>query len=215
VRVEPTQSNQNDPIATAALSELGTYVYRLTVDDNFNSLPNTDSVTINVVPEIPENRPPRAVITGSVSPIVQGSIITLDGTSSSDPDNDLLRFLWRQTDELGTSLTNSDDVSRFFQPLSGVESATVTWQATEPGEFFFRLIVSDGEMVDSATVAIVVVAAPVAGAQATAGDSSLTGASADGGSTQNAPTTLAPACGGSLLPLGLLPLLFLMRGRNR
>ena len=97
VRVEPTQANPNDPIATVPLSELGTYVYRLTVDDNFNTLPSTDSITINVVSEIPENRPPRAVITGSVSPIVQGSIITLDGSTSSDPDNDLLAFLWRQT----------------------------------------------------------------------------------------------------------------------
>lgn len=214
VRVEPTQADPTDETATVVLTELGTYVYRVTVDDNVNSLPSLDSVSVVVVSEIPENRPPRAVITGSVSPIVAGSIITLSGSSSSDPDNDTLTYRWRQTDELGTTLTDREDVTRFFQPLSGVESSMVTWQATDAGEFFFRLIVSDGEIVDSTTVAIEVVAAPVAGVQATAGNASPTDAAAGDGSTQDAPT-LAPACGGSLLPLGLLPLLFLMRGRNR
>lgn len=212
-RVEPIYRDlTNKPaIAEVTLNTIGTYVYRLVVDDGVNRLPTADRVAIEVVSAIPVNRPPTALIDGPAAAVVVGSLISLDGTSSFDPDGDVLSFRWKQTDELGGEIPTAD-ISRFFQPASGLESPIAVWQAVEPGTFHFRLLVSDGSFSDSERIAVEVIEAPTAGATATNNGASP----GDAGSAQDtsAPGAL-PACGAGMLPIAVVPLcVLLMRRRH-
>lgn len=214
-RVEPIYRDlANKPaIAEVTLNVIGTYVYRLVVDDGVNRLPTADSVIVEVVSAIPVNRPPTALIDGPAAAVVVGSLISLDGTRSFDPDGDVLSFRWKQTDELGGEIPVTD-IDRFFQPVSGLESPIVVWQAVAPGTFHFRLLVSDASFSDSERIAVEVVEAPTAGAIATNNGASRdeAGPPADGESAQN---TALPACGAGLLPVALVPFcLLLMRRRH-
>ena len=73
------------------------------------------------------------------------SLVTLDGTASSDPDSgDTLSYAWKQTD--GTSVA-----------LSGADTATPSFTApVEGGPLSFQLTVSDGVLSDSSSVTITV-----------------------------------------------------------
>ena len=221
-RVDPIYRDPefHPELAEVTLNTIGIYEYRLTVDDNVNALPTTDTVRIEVVSLIPKNRAPVAVIVGPTDSVIVGGVILLDGTSSSDPDGDVLSFRWRQIDELGGNLAESD-VLDLFQPLGGVESPISTWQATQAGTFYFRLLVDDGLLIDSKTISLTVVE-PGSVVAVTGGDG--TGKGFEGGSSAagdpsdeavTAPLSV-PACGGGLLPLAMLPFaLWMGRGRIR
>lgn len=219
---EPVEPKYPDPtnkpaVAEVTLNAVGTYTYRLTVDDGVNSLPTTDTVTVEVVSTIPENRAPTATIVGPTAAVLVGQVLMLDGTVSSDPDGDELTFRWRQTDELGGNLT-IEDATRLFQPLGGLEAPISAWQATQEGTYYFRLIVTDPSgMMDTKTTSVLVMEAGTAGVTISQ-DSADEKTSGDGGNLgddgMQQPATAA--CGGSLLPLAALPvMLSLMRGRKR
>lgn len=222
-RVEPIYRDPDlhPELAEVTLNTIGIYEYRLAVDDNVNALPTTDTVRIEVVSLIPKNRAPVAVIVGPTDSVVVGGVILLDGTSSSDPDGDLLSFRWRQIDELGGNLSEAD-VFDLFQPLGGVESPISTWQATQAGTFYFRLLVDDGLLIDSTTMSLTVIepgsAVVVTGGDGATGKGREGGSSAAGDPSDEAVTapSSVPACGGGLLPLAMLPFaLWLGRGRIR
>ena len=221
-RVDPIfRDPVNAPaVAEVTLNELGTYRFRLIADDGVNALPTTDSMVIEVVASIPENRAPIAVATGPTQAILVGSVVTLDGTTSFDPDGDPLGFLWQQTDELG-GLIPASEIGRFFQPMSGIDSPVSRWQTTKPGIFHFRLLVNDGEFVDSTRISIEVTETATAGFVVVQPGAALPNSA--GESTDSTPTppepgnqSLAPLCGGGLFPVLLAPFaMFLMRGPRR
>jgi len=213
VRVDPVQTRVTDPTATVTLTETGTYVYRVIVDDQFNALPASDSVSIEVVAELPDNLPPTALIVGPARPVLVGSIITLDGTRSSDPDGDTLRFRWRQTNELGGPV-EPDQLQKVFQPLSGLDQAVSTWQALSPGTFYFRLLVDDGEFQSTTTFSVTVVAS-TAGARVNRERDNATGGSDSGAPPEAAPSATPSLCGAGLLPAGLATLAVGLTGRRR
>src|SRR6266540_3703959 len=69
---------------------------RLTVTGCSPAQHSSVETTINVT-NVVTNRPPAAAITVSPSASVnEGVVVTLDGTRSSDPDNDLLAYSWEQ-----------------------------------------------------------------------------------------------------------------------
>lgn len=209
IRVDPVQVSQNDPKATVQLGTLGTYVYRVTVDDNINGLPSTDTVTITVVQSLPKNRGPTAVIVGPADPVVVGTIVTLDGRQSSDPEGDALTFRWTQTDELGGPLP-FEDTREAFQALAGIESSVSAWQTVTPGTYYFRLVVGDGEFLANTTFSVEVIPA------ATGGVTVLNPAASGNDPEEPPAVTPTGACGAGLLPLALAPLLLgLMRRRTR
>ena len=215
-RVDPIYRDPDRPYAAeVTLNMIGTYTYRLSVTDGVNPLPSTDNVTITVVTLIPENQAPLAVIVAPAEPVIAGALITLDGTLSADPDGDLLSYRWRQTDEVGGDIPPGD-FTELFQPLSGLEAPLSTWQAARPGTYYFRLIVDDGELRDTATASVEVIEPGSAGIVVE--QDSGAGQAADPAGFEDSPVFLPGmvGCGGSLLPLALLPLLLWpLRGRIR
>ncbi len=204
LRIDPVQTNQNSPLATVLLTQSGEYVYRVTVDDNFNALPTSDVVTITVVDSIPANQPPVAQIAALGRSVVVGNSITLDGSGSSDPDGDTLTYRWTQTDELGGEIPLSE-LREVFQPLAGLTSSRSTWQALTPGTYYFRLLVSDGQLISVANTSVVVVAAATGGVTATADQNPLSDPAPQDDAEFGPP---APAmCGAAMMPLMLTPLL--------
>jgi uncharacterized protein YkwD len=92
----------------------------------------------NTTPPPSENHPPVASIAGEHN-YLSGETVTLDGSGSSDPDNDSLQFLWSQTQ--GPGIT-----------LSGTANSTLSFVAptvSQPTQFTFRLSVQDGALSDS------------------------------------------------------------------
>jgi hypothetical protein len=222
VRVDPVQEDATDPTAEVVLPQVGTYVYRVSVHDQANPLPSQDSVTITVVESIPPNRPPRAAITGPANSVLVGSLVVLDGRGSTDPDLNPLTYYWQQVDALGGHIP-ADDLRNVLQPLSGVQTSVVTFQATRPGQFFFRLIVSDGQFTAAATFPLEVIVPSTAGLRAllTGGAPAASDAGAASTQTDGATATprggapgLAGLCGAGAAMLGFCgPALLLMRRR--
>lgn len=210
-RVDPVVRSpvQRPEFGEVTLNTIGEYVFRLSVTDGVNPLPSTDTVKITVVSAIPPNRAPSARISGPAGVVTVGSAITLDGTSSSDPDGDPLTFRWVQTDELGGKLP-STEVERAFQPLSGVSQPVVTWQAIKAGTYYFRLIVNDGEASSTATISVTVSASNVSGAVA-----QNPAASAESADALAAPLAGPAACGAGFAFGALAPLMLALVRRRR
>ncbi len=109
---------------------VGTYVFELTVTDR-NGLSDTDDVIVTV--NSPANRAPVARA-GNDQSVNAGSMVTLDGSASSDPDaGQTLSFSWTQVSGEGVILGNSNTATAtFVAPPAG-------------GALEFRLTVTDGE----------------------------------------------------------------------
>jgi len=223
VRVEPTDDNDGNPATWQVTLEVPTtddnpYVFRLVVDDGVSALPSIDTVRIWVRTSLPENRAPRARISGPTAPVPIGGLISLDGSASTDPDGDQLVYYWRQTNEIGGPLA-TDQIQTGFQPVSGVNSAVSTWRATAPGTYYFRLLVVDQpalrdpvlaghELSSAAMTSVVVSATATSGAQASSVRNDQT--------ETTAPATDSGWCGRGLFPLAFVPVvLWFLRSRHR
>ncbi|MCK6517860.1 PKD domain-containing protein [Myxococcota bacterium] len=74
-----------------------------------------------------------------------GGTIKLDGSASSDPDGDSLRYRWTFTSRpAGSALTDAD--------IQDASSALASFQADVAGTYSVRLIVRDGMLSDSTTL---------------------------------------------------------------
>jgi hypothetical protein len=116
--------------------KFGPYVITLTVKDNLE-LQSTvsDSVTIAVT-----NQPPVAAFITSTPPLTIRIPITLDASSSYDPNNDPLTYSWKVTAPDGYPISTSSPtgkVTTFTPDLTGV--------------YFVELTVNDGVLSDIET----------------------------------------------------------------
>ena len=120
----------------------GTVVFTLTVDDG-NGGTDTDTVAITVN-DVVVNQPPTADA-GSGQTVNEGATVTLDGSGSSDPDNDPLSYSWESD---GTpQITLAGQAPTFTAPQVGTSGGTVV----------FTLTVSDGNGgTDTDTVTITI-----------------------------------------------------------
>jgi len=116
--------------------------FRLVVNDGeLDSLPAIVNVSVKHV-----NKPPVAHA-GPPQTVKEGSLVTLDGTASYDPDVDPITFRWSQ--QAGPLVPLSDSRAAqptFTAPTVGVAGATLT----------FGLVVSDGTASSSDSVTITV-----------------------------------------------------------
>ena len=133
--------NTAQPSFTAA--QAGAYGFRLTVGDGEASAMATVTVAVSAV-----NQPPVAAA-GSPQTAVMGSLVTLDGSASHDPDNgpSPLAYQWTQTSgPVAVALTGDTTVKAGFTPA-------------QEGAYGFELTVSDGAASSTAVTQVEVGAA--------------------------------------------------------
>jgi hypothetical protein len=142
--------NLANPTFVADLA--GDYLVQLIVNDGTDdSLP--DSVTIAAAPPI-VNQPPVADA-GPNQSVEAGATVTLDGSGSTDPDDDALGYSW--------SLTTLPEGSS--AALSNPMIIGPSFVADVPGDYVAQLIVNDGEFdstPDTVMIAALLDAAPLA-----------------------------------------------------
>lgn len=132
-------SNSSRNIAFSAPASASVLTFKLTVNDSqYNA---TDSVSVRVV----ENSPPNASIS-SLPAVEVGELVILNGSGTSDPDNDRLQYGWTQTD--GKKVT-----------LSGARSPTASFTVPDithdiDRRATFQLSVSDGTFTDVDAVSV-------------------------------------------------------------
>lgn len=122
------------PTFTAPLAG-GALTFRLTVSDGTTT--TTDTVIVTVV----ANRAPVANAGPDQSVRVRSGV-TLNGSASTDPDNNPLTYAWAQTG--GTAVTLSSTTSATPSFTTPIGAATLT----------FRLTVSDGSRTASDSVVV-------------------------------------------------------------
>jgi subtilisin family serine protease len=140
-----TLSDNTSPIAsfTAPLvSSNIDLVFRLAVTDDLGAS-NSDEVTITIQNI---NQPPIANA-GPDQSVNEGILVILNGSSSSDPDGDILSYSWEQIAGPAVILSDSNTASpSFVAPEVESIGATLT----------FELTVGDGSDTGSDTVDIIV-----------------------------------------------------------
>ena len=100
---------------------------------------------VAVFQDPPDNRPPVANA-GADQTVDEGATVTLNGTGSSDPDDDTLSYAWTQTSGTSVTLTNAATAQpTFTAPEVTADTALV-----------FTLTVSDGNTSDTDTVTVTV-----------------------------------------------------------
>jgi len=91
------------------------------------------------------NGPPMVNASAFPDQALRGEAVTLNGSGSSDPDNDTLTFDWTQTG--GAAVT-----------LAGASTSTASFIPTLPGGYTFSLTVDDGDGgTANASVSVIVV----------------------------------------------------------
>lgn len=131
---EPTDpvgplTSTTTPTTTFTPTGPGLFTFKLIVSNGLiNSIP--DPVAVLVMN--PSNHAPDAVASklSPIGPPAVGDVVTLDGTSSSDPEGTPLRFAWTQVRGPAAVLSNPAVAQPTFTPVAS-------------GAYEFQLVVSD------------------------------------------------------------------------
>ncbi|ANU07434.1 autotransporter outer membrane beta-barrel domain-containing protein [Paraurantiacibacter namhicola] len=95
----------------------------------------------------PTNQAPTADAGADVANVVPGSTVTLDGSASTDPDNDALTYSWVQVSGPAVTLTNANSATPSFTAPGGAGGTPIV----------FQLVVNDGtvsSVADTVTISI-------------------------------------------------------------
>ena len=132
---------------------VGTYRITLVVSDG-QVESEADEVVVTV---FQPNRAPVADA-GPDQEVEVGAVVQLDGSDSSDPDGDNLKYTWTQAGGGSLTLSNSDTATPIFTPV-------------ESGNYIFSLVVNDGQ-VDSEPDEVVITVIQL---EETTGDAEIIG----------------------------------------
>ncbi|NBS98315.1 MAG: hypothetical protein EBT08_19535, partial [Betaproteobacteria bacterium] len=139
-------ASENSAAPTFLADVAGTYVASLIVNDGkVNSITATGTVTATVANAAP------VANAGVAQNVTTGTIVTLNGSASSDANGDALTFSWTLTAKPNGSAA----------VLAGVNSAVPTFLADIAGTYVASLIVNDGK-VNSSTATGTVTATIIA-----------------------------------------------------
>lgn len=149
-----SDSGSSQPSFTAQTVGSSTQIsFQLTVT---NSLSLTDSDTVLILVGPPPNTAPTANA-GTDQSVSSGAAVTLDGTGSTDPENNPLTYDWSQTAGNTVSLSSKLVAQPTFTASYAAAQVVLT----------FRLIVNDGQLSssqDSVDITVGPVPAPTANA---------------------------------------------------
>lgn len=170
-----TLTSSNTPKPTFVADKPGTYVAGLVVNDGFlSSAIHAVTITATIA-----NAAPVAVA-GPDQNVIAGTPITLDGSSSTDANRDILTFKWTLVSKPASSTAT----------LSSITSAKPTFTADAAGVYVASLTVHDGQLESAVSVvsinATVANAAPVAAAGASQNVVAGTVVTLDGSSSSDA-----------------------------
>jgi len=164
VRPRDSRAELDGPATASPLLTVdtaGTYLAQLVVHDGLNfSAPAT--VLVVAVPRV--NRPPVANA-GPDQNVAPGESAMLDGSHSSDPDNDPLRYAWRLVSSPTPGCGTIDETTR-TAPIARFTAAC-------EGVYVVTLVVSDGQLSSLPDPVSIVVGRPtiaVAAASVNEGD---------------------------------------------
>ncbi len=145
-------TNANQSVANFTVPELEAdagVVLMLTVTDE-NTITHSQTVVIHMEPAKAENQAPNALISVSNLSPESGSLVTLDGAASNDPDGSITQYEWHQLNGIAISLGNNDQVATSFIAPEVTEPTIVTIQLS---------VVDDAETSSQASVQIQVMPA--------------------------------------------------------
>lgn len=133
-----SRSSSQSPSHTFAVN--GTYIATLTVTDNAGgSGQSTVSIFVGV------SNPPPTANAGPDQTARVGSLTTLNGGGSTDPDGNALTYAWSQTSGPAAVLSSATAIQPTFTPA-------------QAGVYVFQLIVNDGtsnSVADSVNITVV------------------------------------------------------------
>ena len=138
----PLLSNPTSATPNFVPEIAGAYIAQLIVNDTMVDS-DPDTVIINV--EIGNTRP--LALAGIDQTVSVGDTVTVDGSGSSDADNDDLTYLW--------AITTQPITSNISANLVDLTTAQLDFQADVAGEYVLQLIVNDG-MTDSLPATVMV-----------------------------------------------------------
>jgi hypothetical protein len=119
-------------------------VFQLTTNDgHLSSGPSYVTIRVNNT-----NDPPTAVPVVSPVSALEGDLVTLDGSGSTDPNLDTLIYTWTQVGTPAVMLTPSGSNATFVAPAVSNQQGSIT--------LMFNLTVDDGEFTDTKPVSITV-----------------------------------------------------------
>jgi len=126
-----TISNSNTTTPSVTGLQTGSYVFELTVTDNRGATA-TDQVTITVNPKpIQPNQLPIANAGSNSTITIPVSTVTLNGSSSFDPDGTITGYSWTQVSGPSTA------------GITGGNTATAAISKLVVGQYIFELTVTD------------------------------------------------------------------------
>ncbi|HEY5782146.1 MAG TPA: HYR domain-containing protein [Lysobacter sp.] len=122
-------------------------VVRLTVTGCGGSASGNYTVNVTDAHNVVVNAAPHAAASASPASPTEGQLVTLNGSTSWDPDNNPLNYSWQQTGGTAVVLANANQAQASFLAPNVAATTTLT----------FRLTVSDGTLSDSANAQVNVV----------------------------------------------------------
>jgi CSLREA domain-containing protein len=137
----PTASLSGASTATPRFTPAvaGSYVFSLVVNNGaLDSTPASVTITVNN-----KTQPPVANA-GSNQTVTVGTLVTLNGTASSDPNTPPLPLTFKWTQTLGPAVS-----------LSGGTTATPSFTPTQAGSYVFSLVVNNG-VLDSTPASVTI-----------------------------------------------------------
>jgi hypothetical protein len=132
------------PDVTTAQQHIDLVFQLITNDGQLNSGPSYVTIRVNNT-----NDPPVSAPAVSPASALEGELVTLDGTLSSDPNLDTLTYTWAQTGGNPATLSDIHAVMPTF-------TAPTVSNAQGSSTLTFTLTVSDGELQDTKNVDITV-----------------------------------------------------------